>query len=146
LQHIEDAQSKGAQVLYGGNRLTGGEYANGFYCEPTVISGVTGDMMIANEETFGPVVPIITFTDESAVIKEANNTTYGLAAYVYTQSNSRCFRLAESLEYGIVGINDGSPTQTQAPFGGFKESGIGREGGHYALDGFLETKFVSFGI
>ncbi|AMA74672.1 MULTISPECIES: NAD-dependent succinate-semialdehyde dehydrogenase [Aneurinibacillus] len=146
LEHIEDARAKGAIVACGGNRLMDGEYAKGFYCEPTVITGVTQDMRIYREETFGPVVPIITFTDEAAVVEAANDTDYGLAAYVYTQNNARCFRMAEMLEYGIVGINDGAPTQTQAPFGGFKESGIGREGGHYAMDEFLETKFVSFGL
>ncbi|WP_019121581.1 NAD-dependent succinate-semialdehyde dehydrogenase [Brevibacillus massiliensis] len=146
LEHIEDAKDKGGQVVYGGNRLTEGEYAKGFYCEPTVITGVTDEMKISYEETFGPVVPIVRFRDEAEVVQQANNTRYGLAAYVYTRDNQRCFRMAELLEYGIVGINDGSPTQTQAPFGGFKESGIGREGGHYGMDEYLETKFVSFGL
>lgn len=146
LEHIEDAKGKGAQIAFGGNRLTDGEYANGFYCEPTVITGVTEEMKISFEETFGPVVPMVRFTDEAEVVKQANNTRYGLAAYVYTRDNQRCFRMAEELEYGIVGINDGSPTQTQAPFGGFKESGIGREGGHFGMDEYLETKFVSFGV
>ncbi|MEK3745734.1 NAD-dependent succinate-semialdehyde dehydrogenase [Brevibacillus sp. FSL K6-0770] len=146
LEHIEDAKGKGGQIVYGGNRLTEGDYANGFYCEPTVISGVTDEMKIANEETFGPVVPLVRFSDEADVVRQANDTRYGLAAYVYTRDNQRCFRMAEQLEYGIVGINDGSPTQTQAPFGGFKESGIGREGGRYGMDEYLETKFVSFGV
>lgn len=146
LRHIQNAQDKGARLLYGGKGLTEGEYSKGFYCEPTVITDVTKEMDIAVEETFGPVVPIIPFADEAEVIGMANDTPYGLAAYVYTQNNSRCFRMAEELEYGIVGINDGSPTQTQAPFGGWKESGIGREGGHHGLEAFLETKFVSFGI
>jgi len=146
LEHIEDAKEKGAQVVYGGNRMTEGDYAKGFFCEPTVISNVTTDMKITYEETFGPVVPIVRFTDEADVVRQANDTRYGLAAYVYTRDNQRCFRMAEELEYGIVGINDGSPTQTQAPFGGFKESGIGREGGHFGMDEYLETKFVSFGL
>lgn len=146
LEHIEDAKAKGGQVVHGGARLTEGDYAKGFYCEPTVITNVTDEMKIAYEETFGPVVPIVRFADEAAVVQQANNTRYGLAAYVYTRDNQRCFRMAEQLEYGIVGINDGSPTQTQAPFGGFKESGIGREGGHYGMDEYLETKFVSFGL
>ncbi|WP_044639864.1 NAD-dependent succinate-semialdehyde dehydrogenase [Risungbinella massiliensis] len=146
LGHIEDAKAKGAKVAVGGNRLTESEYAKGFFCAPTVLTNVTTEMKIWQEETFGPVVPITTFTSEDEVISLANNSQYGLAAYVYTQNNGRCFRMAESLEYGIVGINDGSPTQTQAPFGGVKESGIGREGGHYAMEEFLETKFVSFGI
>ncbi|MGO0062940.1 NAD-dependent succinate-semialdehyde dehydrogenase [Brevibacillus fluminis] len=146
LEHIEDAKAKGGVVAAGGNRLVDGDYAKGFYCEPTVITDVTGDMKIAYEETFGPVVPLIRFSDEKEVVKLANDTRYGLAAYVYTRDNARCFQMAEQLEYGIVGINDGSPTQTQAPFGGFKESGIGREGGHFGLDEYLETKFVSFGV
>lgn len=146
LEHIEDAKDKGAQVVFGGNRMTEGDYAKGFFCEPTVISNVTTDMKITYEETFGPVVPIVRFTDEAEVVRQANDTRYGLAAYVYTRDNQRCFRMAEELEYGIVGINDGSPTQTQAPFGGFKESGIGREGGHFGMDEYLETKFVSFGL
>lgn len=146
LEHIDDAKAKGGVVAAGGTRLVDGDYAKGFYCEPTVITDVTGEMKIAYEETFGPVVPLIRFSDEKEVVKQANNTRYGLAAYVYTRDNARCFKMAEQLEYGIVGINDGSPTQTQAPFGGFKESGIGREGGHFGLDEYLETKFVSFGI
>lgn len=146
LEHIEDAKDKGAHVVFGGNRMTEGDYAKGFFCEPTVISNVTTDMKITYEETFGPVVPIVRFTDEAEVVRQANDTRYGLAAYVYTRDNQRCFRMAEELEYGIVGINDGSPTQTQAPFGGFKESGIGREGGHFGMDEYLETKFVSFGL
>ncbi|WP_400162543.1 NAD-dependent succinate-semialdehyde dehydrogenase [Brevibacillus sp. TJ4] len=146
LEHIEDAKEKGAQVVYGGKQLTEGEYAKGYFCEPTVIVGVNAEMKIAQEETFGPVVPLIRFRDEDAVIQQANDSRYGLAAYVYTRDNQRCFRMAEQLEYGIVGINDGSTTQTQAPFGGFKESGIGREGGRYGMDEYLETKFVSFGL
>lgn len=146
LDHIEDAKSKGATIAYGGNRLTEGDYSKGFFLEPTVITDVTEDMKVCYEETFGPVVPIIPFTDEASVVDMANNTSFGLAAYFYSKDNSRCFRVSEGLEYGIVGVNDGSPTQTQAPFGGYKESGIGREGGRYALEGFLETKFISFGI
>jgi len=146
LRHIQDAQDKGGKVVFGGKRLMEGEYSKGFYCEPTVITGVTKEMEIAAEETFGPVVPMMTFTDESDAIQMANDTSYGLAAYAYTRDSSRCFRLSEALEYGIVGINDGAPTQTQAPFGGWKESGLGLEGGRYGMDAFLETKFVSFGL
>ncbi|WCN38429.1 NAD-dependent succinate-semialdehyde dehydrogenase [Aneurinibacillus uraniidurans] len=146
LGQIEDAKGKGGCIAFGGNRLTEGEYSKGFFIEPTVITDVTPEMNIYSQETFGPVVPIIPFQDEASVLAMANDSIYGLAAYVYTQNNARCFRMAEGLEYGIVGVNDGSPTQTQAPFGGYKQSGIGREGGHYALDGFLETKFVSFGV
>lgn len=146
MEHIEDAKALGGNVVYGGNRLTEGEYAKGFFLEPTVITNVTDEMKVCREETFGPVVPVILFKDEEEVIEKANDTIYGLAAYFYTQNNSRAIRVAEALEYGIVGVNDGSPTQTQAPFGGFKQSGIGREGGHYAMEGFLETKFISVGL
>ncbi|WP_027417028.1 NAD-dependent succinate-semialdehyde dehydrogenase [Aneurinibacillus terranovensis] len=146
LDHIDDAKKKGGKIVFGGNRLTDGEYGKGFFCEPTVVLDVTKEMKIYNEETFGPVVPVVAFREEAEVIELANDTDYGLAAYVYTKDNSRCFRMSEALEYGIVGINDGAPTQTQAPFGGFKESGIGREGGRYAMEEFLETKFVSFQI
>jgi succinate-semialdehyde dehydrogenase/glutarate-semialdehyde dehydrogenase len=146
LGHIEDAKAKGAVVACGGGRLMTDEYARGWFVEPTVLVGVTPDMRICLEETFGPVVPVIPFRDEDEAIRMANDSNYGLAAYVYTRDVSRSFRMAELLEYGIVGVNDGAPTQTQAPFGGFKESGLGREGGRYAMDEFLETKFVSFGI
>lgn len=146
LSHIDDAKQKGGEILYGGRQLTEGEYASGFYCEPTVIKNVTNEMRIVNEETFGPVVPLIPFNDEESVLAMANDTEFGLASYVYTRNASRCFRMAEALEYGIVGINDGAPTQTQAPFGGVKQSGIGREGGHYAMDEFLDVKFVSIGL
>ena len=146
MEHIRDAKEKGGNVIFGGNRLTEGEYSKGFFLEPTVITNVTPDMKITYEETFGPVVPIIPFKEEEAVLEMANDTRYGLAAYFYTKDNSRCFRVAEALEYGIIGVNDGSPTQTQAPFGGFKESGLGREGGRYAMESFLETKFISMSI
>lgn len=146
LDHIEDAKSKGAEVLTGGHRLTGEEYDNGFFCAPTVLRGVTSEMKIMNEETFGPVVPIITFNDEDEVIAMANDSDYGLAAYIYSENISRCLRVPERLEYGIIGVNDGAPTQTQAPFGGFKESGLGREGGKWGIQAFLETKFVSYGL
>lgn len=146
LDHIEDAKGKGATVLTGGQRLTGDAYDQGFYCAPTVLSNVTGEMKIVTEETFGPVVPIITFKDEEEVIAAANDSEYGLAAYMFSQNVSRCLRVPEKLEYGIVGVNDGSPAQTQAPFGGFKESGLGREGGKWGIEGFLETKFVSYGV
>lgn len=146
LDHIEDARSKGAKVLTGGERLSGEEYDNGYFCAPTVLSNITSDMKITTDETFGPVVPIITFKDEEEVIAAANDSDYGLAAYMYSENVKRCLRVPEKLEYGIVGVNDGSPTQTQAPFGGFKESGLGREGGKWGIEGFLETKFVSYGI
>lgn len=146
LDHIEDAKGKGAEVLVGGSQLTEGDYAKGFFCEPTVLKGVTSEMKIVTEETFGPVVPIITFNDDEEVIKAANDSDYGLAAYMFSNDINKCLTVPERLEYGIVGVNDGSPAQTQAPFGGFKESGLGREGGKWGIEGFLETKFVSYGI
>lgn len=137
--HLEDALKKGAELLTGGKVSSVGE----LFFEPTIIKGVTHDMIIAREETFGPVAPIISFNDEKEVIKDANNTRYGLAAYFYTKDADRIIRVSESLEYGIVGVNDGIPSTPQAPFGGVKESGIGREGGHQGIEEYLETKYIS---
>lgn len=100
-------------------------------------------MKISYEETFGPVAPIFTFETEEEAIRYANDTEYGLASYIYTKDGSRMFRVAEALEYGIVGINDSLPTVAQAPFGGIKESGVGREGGKYGIEDYLEYKFLS---
>jgi succinate-semialdehyde dehydrogenase/glutarate-semialdehyde dehydrogenase len=103
-------------------------------------------MLINNEETFGPIAPLIRFESEAEAIAMANDTPYGLAAYFFTRDASRLMRVAEALEYGIVGANDGAPSIPQAPFGGMKESGLGREGGKYAMDLFLETKYVSWAL
>jgi succinate-semialdehyde dehydrogenase/glutarate-semialdehyde dehydrogenase len=111
-----------------------------------VLSGVTRGMKIMEEETFGTVAPVIRFSTESEAIRLANDTPYGLAAYLYTRDASRLIRVAEALEYGIVGANDGLPSTPQVPFGGFKESGLGREGGKWGLEEYLETKIVSWGI
>jgi succinate-semialdehyde dehydrogenase/glutarate-semialdehyde dehydrogenase len=100
-------------------------------------------MTIAREETFGPVVPLLSFTDVEEVIRRANDSDYGLAAYLYTKDLGRALRVSSALEYGIVGVNDPTPATATAPFGGFKQSGIGREGGHQGIDAFLETKLVS---
>ncbi|WP_157801080.1 NAD-dependent succinate-semialdehyde dehydrogenase [Bacillus solitudinis] len=135
--HIEDATAQGAKVR------TGGKVREGQFFEPTIIENVTEDMLCMKEETFGPVAPVSTFDTEEEVIQRANNTPYGLAAYVITRDIGRAIRISEKLEYGIVGINDGLPSVPQAPFGGWKESGIGREGGHYGLDEFLEVKYIS---
>jgi len=145
-QHITDAVTKGAKLRAGGKRLTGGPFDGGFFLEPTVLTGVTDEMLCAREETFGPVAPIFSFRDEAEVIERANATRYGLAGYVYTRELSRAWRVAEALEYGIVGVNDPVPSTAQAPFGGLKESGLQREGGWQGLDAFLETKFISIGI
>lgn len=142
-EHIDDAVAKGATILAGGSKLTGGEWANGCFFAPTVLLNATHDMKISYEETFGPVAPIFTFETEEEAVRYANNTEYGLASYIYTKDGSRMFRVAEALEYGIVGINDSLPTVAQAPFGGIKESGVGREGGKYGIEDYLEYKFLS---
>jgi succinate-semialdehyde dehydrogenase/glutarate-semialdehyde dehydrogenase len=144
--HVNDALEHGAELLVGGKRedpVAG--LADRFYA-PTLIGGVGPSMRIYREETFGPVAPLIRFETEDEALRMANDTPYGLAAYFYTRDSSRLFRLAEGLEYGIVGANDALPSTPQAPFGGMKESGLGREGGKWGLDLFLETKFVSVGI
>lgn len=139
-KHVQDAKDKGAKVL------TGGENKEGLFYEPTVLMNATDDMLCMNEETFGPLLPITTFKDVDEAIERANDTDFGLAAYVYTSSINTGIYIAENLEYGIVGLNDGSPSSPQAPFGGFKQSGIGREGGHYGMDEFLEIKYISLDL
>jgi len=128
-----------AEVTNGGARK--GE--RGFFYEPTLLVDCTDDMAIAREETFGPVAPVFTFEEESEVLARANNSRFGLAAYFYTSDLGRAMRVSQGLEYGIVGVNDATPSSATAPFGGFKESGLGREGGHDGLEAFLETKLVS---
>ncbi|MEH7525805.1 NAD-dependent succinate-semialdehyde dehydrogenase [Bacillus sp. JJ1503] len=145
-EHVEDAVNNGAKVLCGGNRLTNGDYAYGYFYAPTVLIDVTEGMKVVHEETFGPVAPLIRFTDEDEVIEKANNTEYGLASYFYTNDVSRVYRVSEKLEYGMVGVNDPAPFAVQAPFGGVKESGIGREGGKYGLEDYLEYKLISVSI
>jgi len=138
--HVEDALAKGAKVKTGGKALGGLLYA------PTVLTGIQPGMRVLEEETFGPVAPLMPFEDEEQVIAWANGTDYGLAAYIWTRDLSRAFRVAERLEYGIVGVNDPVPSAmgSNLPFGGYKSSGLGREGGHWGLEEYLETKFVSF--
>jgi succinate-semialdehyde dehydrogenase/glutarate-semialdehyde dehydrogenase len=140
---ITDALQKGAKLLCGGRKLTEGDFARGTFFEPTVLLHATQDMKISKEETFGPVAPIFEFDTEEEVIQKANDTEFGLASYVFTQNISRMFRVAEALEYGIVGINDPLPTVAQAPFGGVKESGVGREGGKYGIEDYLDYKYLS---
>ncbi|MEJ9211686.1 NAD-dependent succinate-semialdehyde dehydrogenase [Bacillus smithii] len=139
-RHIEDAVEKGGKVVIGGKKA---DQYKGFFFEPTVITNVTDEMLCMNEETFGPLAPITTFQSIEEVIQRANDTPYGLAAYVFTENISKAIQITEQLEYGIVGLNDGLPSVAQAPFGGFKQSGLGREGGHQGMEEFLETKFVS---
>jgi succinate-semialdehyde dehydrogenase/glutarate-semialdehyde dehydrogenase len=144
-QHVQDAVEKGATVRIGGKRAVLPGMADRFY-EPTVLEGVTSDMQISSEETFGPVCPLSPFTDESEAVAMANDSPYGLAAYFYTRDASRLMRVAEALDYGIVGANDGAPSTVQAPFGGVKHSGFGREGGRYVMHEYLAVKYVSWGL
>ncbi len=137
-EHIEDATSKGAKVVVGGSRHELG----GTFFQPTVMTGVTKDMKVATEETFGPVAPLFKFDDVDDVVAQANDTIFGLAAYFYAKDMSRVWRVAEALEYGIVGINTGIISTEVAPFGGVKQSGLGREGSHYGADDFLEMKYL----
>ncbi|MBM12502.1 MAG: succinate-semialdehyde dehydrogenase (NADP(+)) [Chloroflexi bacterium] len=140
--HVADALARGANVETGGGRAVANP--DGCFFEPTVLSGCTDEMMCASDETFGPVAPVLTFQTEAEVITRANHTRYGLAAYVYTRDLGRAMRASERLEFGMVGVNDPMPASPTAPFGGFKESGLGREGGHDGLEAFLEKKLVSF--
>ncbi|WP_459175793.1 NAD-dependent succinate-semialdehyde dehydrogenase [Ewingella americana] len=135
--HIQDAKDKGAEVLTGGNRHTCG----GLFVEPTVIVNVTRDMLIAREETFGPVAPLFRFDTEEEAVAMANDTEFGLAAYFFTENSKRMWRVAEALEYGMVGHNTGLISNEVAPFGGMKQSGIGREGSKYGIDEYLEIKY-----
>ncbi len=114
--------------------------------QPTVIGLANDTMLCMNEETFGPVAPVAKFKTVEEVIERANNTPYGLAAYIFTKDISQAFQISEALEYGIIGLNDGLPSVAQAPFGGFKESGIGREGGHFGIEEYLEIKYISLGL
>ncbi|WP_107727513.1 NAD-dependent succinate-semialdehyde dehydrogenase [Desmospora activa] len=139
-RHVDDAIEKGARLAIGGQRKISDA---GYYFEPTVLFDAADDMVCMNEETFGPLLPIATFQEEAEAIERANDTPYGLAAYVYTENIGRAIRISEALEYGIVGLNDGLPSVPQAPFGGLKESGIGREGGHYGIEEYVEVKYIS---
>jgi succinate-semialdehyde dehydrogenase / glutarate-semialdehyde dehydrogenase len=140
-RHIADATAKGARILVGGQRHARG----GRFFQPTVLSGVTPEMEISQEETFGPVAPITAFDTEAEAIKIANATEFGLAAYFYGRDLSRVWRVAEALEYGLVGVNTGLISTEVAPFGGYKQSGLGREGSKYGIEEFLEIKYVCVG-
>lgn len=142
-RQVADALSKGASLLTGGEALTN---QGGTFYSPTVLSGVDTSMVIMEEETFGPVAPVQKFETVDEAIRLANDTKYGLAAYVFTESVVKGTLLIEQLNFGIVGWNDGTPSAAQVPFGGMKESGIGREGGHEGLEAFLETQYVSIGM
>ncbi|WP_456272260.1 NAD-dependent succinate-semialdehyde dehydrogenase [Bacillus sp. AK031] len=138
--HVDDAVSSGASIEYGGNT------DNGLYFEPTILSNIKDDMLCMREETFGPLAPITSFTSQEEVVQRANDSIYGLAAYVFTENITKGIQICEALQYGIVGLNDGLPSTPQAPFGGFKQSGLGREGGHHGIEEYLEVKYISLGL
>lgn len=140
-QHIDDAVSKGAEILIGGNRPEG----NGAYFNPTILTNVSKTMLIAKEETFGPVAPLFRFDTVDEVIQQANDTEYGLASYFYANDLKKVWRVVEALEYGMVGVNSGLISTEVAPFGGIKQSGLGREGSKYGADDYLEMKYVCLG-
>ncbi|MBP3041677.1 NAD-dependent succinate-semialdehyde dehydrogenase [Bacillaceae bacterium Marseille-Q3522] len=139
IEHVEDARSKGADVLFGGKTI--GE--KGYFYQPTVLGNVTKEMKIMLEETFGPVAPIVGFSSTEDVIREANDTEYGLAAYLYTSDINTAVHVSEGLHFGVIGLNDGIPSAAQAPFGGMKESGYGREGGRQGISDYIEEKYIS---
>ena len=138
-EHIDDAVKKGGKVMIGGKALGGN------FFEPTLIRDVTADMAVAREETFGPVAPLFRFKTEEEAIEMANNTEFGLACYFYTRDIGRVWRVGEALEYGMVGINEGMISTAEAPFGGVKESGLGREGSHHGVEEYLEMKYMLMG-
>jgi succinate-semialdehyde dehydrogenase/glutarate-semialdehyde dehydrogenase len=140
--HVSDAVAKGARVLCGG---VPHELGGNFY-QPTVLADVTPEMKVAREETFGPVAPLFRFETEAEAIAMANDTEFGLAAYFFTRDMARCWRVGEALEYGMVGINTGIISNEVAPFGGIKQSGIGREGSKYGIEDYLEVKYLCFDI
>jgi succinate-semialdehyde dehydrogenase / glutarate-semialdehyde dehydrogenase len=138
-EHIADAKAKGAKVIQGGKHLGGN------FFEPTIMTGVTTDMAVAREETFGPVAPLFKFKTEEEAIAMANATEFGLACYFYTRDIGRVWRVAEGLEYGMVGINEGIISTAEVPFGGMKESGIGREGSSHGMEEYVEMKYMLMG-
>ena len=138
-EHVDDAVAKGATIVLGGKPLGGN------FFEPTLIRDVTADMAVAREETFGPVAPLFRFHSEDEAIAIANATEFGLAGYFYSRDIGRVWRVAESLEYGIIGVNEGIISTAEAPFGGVKESGLGREGSHHGVEEYLEMKYMLMG-
>jgi len=145
-RQVNNALDLGATLVCGGRRLTEANLDRGCFYAPTILKDVTARMQIYREETFGPVAPIIAFDTEEEVLDMANDTVYGLASYLYTRDISRAMRVFERLRFGIVGVNDINPTAAAAPFGGMRESGLGREGGHAGLNEYLETKLGGFSI
>jgi len=141
-EHIADAVSKGARILAGGKPHALG----GSFFEPTVLGDMTPEMLVARDETFGPLAPIFRFDTEAEAIAMANDTEFGLASYLYTRDLGRAWRVSEALEYGMVGVNEGLISTEVAPFGGIKQSGLGREGSHYGIDDYIEQKYMCLGI
>ena len=139
---VEDATGKGAEVLLGGHKRDGA----GYFYEPTVLANVSGEARLLREEIFGPVAPVVGFDDEDAAIAAANDTEYGLVAYVYTRDIKRALRVTERLHTGMVGLNQGMVSNAAAPFGGVKASGFGREGGREGIDEYLEIKYVAMAM
>ena len=139
--HIADATAKGATVTLGGKSHKLG----GTFFEPTILTGVTDDMAVATEETFGPVAPLFKFDTEAEVLAAANDTEFGLASYFYSTNHARVWRVSEGLDYGMVGVNTGLISTAEAPFGGVKASGLGREGSRHGLDDFMEIKYICMG-
>ncbi|MFC0180037.1 NAD-dependent succinate-semialdehyde dehydrogenase [Thorsellia kenyensis] len=144
-EFITDAVSKGAELICGGERIYP-DGLNGFFMSPAILINVDNTMRVSCEEIFGPIAPIMQFSDEKEVILKANDTEFGLASYFYTQSLARTWRVSEALEYGMVGINTGLISTTEAPFGGIKQSGLGREGSKHGIDEYLEIKYLCMGI
>ncbi|UMB69666.1 NAD-dependent succinate-semialdehyde dehydrogenase [Mycobacterium paraterrae] len=145
-RQVKDAVDKGATVVTGGSRLTGTRFDEGYFFAPTILSGVTPEMLICSEETFGPIAPVMVFDDESEAVELANSTRYGLAAYLYTRDITRAIRVAEALDFGMIGINDINPTSAAVPFGGIKESGLGREGARAGIAEYLDTKVLGVAL
>ena len=140
-EHIADAVKKGARIIAGGKRHALG----GTFFEPTILADVTPAMAVAKEETFGPVAPLFRFKTDAEAVQMSNDTEFGLASYFYSRDIGRIWRVAEQLEYGMVGINTGLISTEVAPFGGVKESGLGREGSKYGIDDYLEIKYMCLG-
>ena len=140
--HLDDILANGGTVLTGG---AAHELGASFF-QPTIVTGVTKDMKVAQEETFGPLAPLFKFDDVDDVIAQANDTIFGLAAYFYASDLSRVYKVAEELEYGIVGVNTGIISTEVAPFGGIKQSGLGREGSHHGIEEFMEMKYVCMSV
>jgi succinate-semialdehyde dehydrogenase/glutarate-semialdehyde dehydrogenase len=144
--HVDDAVAKGAGLAAGGHRLEGERFDGGTFWAPTLLTDVTPEMRIYREETFGPIAPVVVFDDENEAVAMANDTSYGLASYVYTRDISKAIRTAEELQFGMVGINDINPTSAAVPFGGIKDSGLGREGARQGLDEYLDTKVCGIAL